>query len=256
MQHMRPIGIQEKGVDSILIEVPSSSRPTHKPKAKDFNLIPKEALPSAVEVPHQRMLEAQEAIPSELQGFQPEMNPHLRQTLEALDDDAFVRDDADDDFFAKLLEGGGRDDDGVEELDFEDDGADADTYHLPQASEINSDEEDGQDWHLRFAKFKKELRARVADGTVLDGASESGDTLGRLPSLSVLGAKKRRRKGTSDASGYSMSSSSLFRNEGLTSLDERFERVRPWWNFLPWLTLTFCSSRRSTRQMNCLMTMN
>jgi protein LTV1 len=81
------------------------------------------------------MLEAQEAIPSELQGFQPEMNPHLRQTLEALDDDAFVQEGADDDFFAGLMEGGERDDNQEEEFDFEEDGADADTCHLPKDSE-------------------------------------------------------------------------------------------------------------------------
>jgi len=173
------------------------------------------------------MLEAQEAIPSELHGFQPDMNPHLRQTLEALDDDAFIQEDVDDDFFAGLMEDGERDDDQEEIFDFEEDGADTDIHHLPKDSECISDEEDGQDWHVRFAKFKKEQRVRIGAGSLLDGASEGGDTLGRLPSLSVLGAKKRKRKGTSDASGYSMSSSSMFRNEGLTSLDEQFERVRP-----------------------------
>ena len=172
------------------------------------------------------MLEGQEAIPSELQGFQPEMNPHLRQALEALDDEAFVQENADDDFFAELMEGGERDEDQEEEFDFREDGAGAETSHLSKDSEIVSGEEDGQDWHIRFAKFKKEHRTRIADGSVLDGVSEGGDTLGRLPSLSVLGAKKRKRKGTSDASGYSMSSSSMFRNEGLTGLDEQFERVR------------------------------
>ena len=230
-QHLRPVGAPEKGVDSILIEVPGSSKPKQKSKKKDFDFIPKEALPSAVEVPHQRMLEAQEAIPSELQGFRPEMNPHLRQTLEALDDDAFVQDGADDDFFTELIEGGERHDNEDEDFDFEEDDADAGTPHSPKSAEEVSDEEDGQDWRVLFAKFKKEPH-RIVDGSVLDGGSEGGDTLGRLPSLAVLGAKKRKRKGTSDASGYSMSSSSMFRNEGLTGLDEQFERVSSWCNFL------------------------
>ncbi|EEB89686.1 hypothetical protein MPER_12189 [Moniliophthora perniciosa FA553] len=43
--------------------------------------------------------------------------------------------------------------------------------------------------------------------------------------MSVIGGKKRRRKGTSDASGYSMSSSSMYRNEALKTLDERFDQV-------------------------------
>ena len=226
-QHLRSVGLQEKGVDSILIEVPASSKPKQKSKEKDFDFIPKEALPSIVEVPHQRMLEAQEAIPSELQGFQPDMNPHLRQTLEALDDDAFIQEGADDHFFSELMESGERDDNQDDfDFDFEEDGADAGTHR--KDTEEAADEEGGQDWHVLFAKFKEP--ARVVDGSVLDGASEHGDTLGQLPSLSVLGAKKRKRKGTSDASGYSMSSSSMFRNEGLTRLDKQFERVRSWWD--------------------------
>jgi len=225
-QHLRSFGVQEKGVDSILIEVPASSKPKQKSKEKDFDFIPKEALPSIVEVPHQRMLEAQEAIPSELQGFQPDMNPHLRQTLEALEDDAFIQEAADDHFFSELMEGGERDDNQDEYFDFEEDGADAGTHQKDF-----EDKDNGQGWHALFDKFKKEPTG-IVDGSILDGASEGGDTLGQLPSLSVLGAKKRKRKGTSDASGCSMSSSSMFRNEGLTRLDEQFERVRSWWNSL------------------------
>jgi len=94
---------------------------------------------------------------------------------------------------------------------------------LPEA--LQQPEGESDDWQDRFAKFKLQQRQRKDAGSELDGQSEGGDTLGRLPSLSVAGAKKRRRKGTSDASGYSMSSSSMFRNEGLTRLDEQFERV-------------------------------
>jgi len=63
---------------------------------------------------------------------------------------------------------------------------------------------------------------RSADGCDSDG----GDTLGSLPAMSVIGGKgKRRRKGTSEASGYSMSSSSMYRNEALQTLDERFDQM-------------------------------
>src|SRR5260370_35382609 len=77
-QHLRPVGVQEKGVDSILIEASASSNSKQKFKEKDFNFIPKEALPSKIELSRQRVLDAQEAFPSELRGFQPEINPHLR----------------------------------------------------------------------------------------------------------------------------------------------------------------------------------
>jgi len=44
--------------------------------------------------------------------------------------------------------------------------------------------------------------------------------------MSVIGGKRKKsRKGTSEASGYSMSSSSMFRNEALQTLDERFDQM-------------------------------
>ncbi|PVF99862.1 Low temperature viability protein [Serendipita vermifera] len=212
-QHLRTVGVEEKGVESILIEAPSR-KPAKANKNKPLELIPKEALPSQHEIP--QTYELQEAIPSSISGFQPDMDPHLRQTLEALDDEAFVDEAADDDFFGELLAEGMRDEDEDVDFEFHEDG-------LPSTDkqEVDGDEDD---WQTRFAKFKLQQKSRIVDGSLIDGQSEGGDTLGRLPSLSVAGAKKRRRKGNSDASGYSMSSSSMFRNEGLTRLDEQFER--------------------------------
>ncbi|KIM32938.1 hypothetical protein M408DRAFT_313205, partial [Serendipita vermifera MAFF 305830] len=210
-QHLRQVGVEESGVDAILIEAPS--RHPHKSnKARDFDLIPKEALPSQQEIP--RTYDSGQAIESSIAGFQPDMDPHLRQTLEALDDDAFVDPAVDDDLFADLLADGELEE--GEELNFE--------FHEDGIQEEAKENDETDDWQSRFAKFKLEQKKRVNAGSEMDGVSEGGDTLGRLPSLSVAGAKKRRRKGTSDASGYSMSSSSMFRNEGLTRLDEQFER--------------------------------
>ena len=87
-------------------------------------------------------------------------------------------------------------------------------------------------FEARFARFKKQQAATKSAGAGSDngddgddaGDGESVDTLGRLPSLPVIGGK-RRRKGTSDASGYSLSSSAMFRNAGLTDLDERYDQV-------------------------------
>lgn len=212
-QHLRAVGIEEQGVDSILLEAPAR-KPRKANKKAAFDLIPKEALPSEQEGP--RTYDAQEAVPSSIAGFQPDMDPHLRQTLEALDDEAFVDENLEDDFFDELIGDGERDEDEEVEFEFREDG-----IQLAEQEE----KEDVDDWQVRFAKFKLQQKKRVEDGSILEGESEGGDTLGRLPSLSVAGAKKRRRKGTSDASGYSMSSSSMFRNEGLTRLDEQFEKV-------------------------------
>jgi protein LTV1 len=212
-QHLRRVGVEESGVDSVLIEAPS--RQNHKLSKNDaFDLIPKEALPSRHEIP--RTYDSGQAIEASIAGFQPDMDPHLRQALEALDDEAFVDPTVEDDFFGDLLAEGELEEGEVLPFEFHENGP-------QEESQVGED-----DWQRRFAKFKLEHKGRVNAASEQDGQSEGGDTLGRLPSLSVAGAKKRRRKGTSDASGYSMSSSSMFRNEGLTRLDEQFERVSEW----------------------------
>jgi protein LTV1 len=74
-------------------------------------------------------------------------------------------------------------------------------------------------------RFKQTQRTRPDDaGSDEDGYSEGCDTVGSMPQFSVIGGKRRRR-GSSEASGYSMSSSSMFRNAGLTTIDERFDQV-------------------------------
>jgi protein LTV1 len=221
MQHLRPVGVQEDGVDSVLIEAPSSSK--GKAKAKEplaLIDIPAEALPSTSEVP--RNYESQQAIPTSISGFQPDMDPHLRQVLEALEDEEFVDDELSDDFFGKLVIGGERADD--EELDFEFDENGIDDEVVEAGEEVPNDDEN-EGWEARFARFKKGQKVAEQARSDIDENSDGGDTVGTLPQFSVIGGKKRR-KGSSEASGYSMSSSSMFRNAGLTTLDERFDQVR------------------------------
>jgi len=223
MQHLRTVGVQEEGVDSVLIEAPSASKSKGKSKAKadepiSLKDIPAEALPSASELP--RNYESQEAVPSSIAGFRPEMDPHLRQTLEALEDDAFVDDELEDDFFGVLVKEGEREEDEEFEYEFEENGVAE--GEMKETSVMG--EEDDESWEARFAKFKKTAPPPSDLESDLDGNSEGGDTVGHLPKLPVIGGK-RRRKGTSDASGYSMSSSSMFRTEALVTLDERFDYV-------------------------------
>lgn len=92
-------------------------------------------------------------------------------------------------------------------------------------------------WMDRFKAFKAGHGAAAGAGAAgsasggIDDAerSEMADTIGSLANrtdLMVLGGKKRRgKRGPSDATGMSMSSSSMFRNEGLRTLDERFDQV-------------------------------
>lgn len=223
MQHLRPVGVQEDGVDSLLIEEPPKTK--GKGRAKDpieVLDLPSDVLPSTTEIP--RNYEAQQNIPSSIAGFQPDLDPHLRQTLDALEDDAFVDDSLEDDFFGELVAEGELAPD--EQLDFEFSEEGVDNVRIGEGIEQHeADNAEEESWEVRFARFKQARKeAPPTEVFDIDGYSEGGDTVGTLPQFSVIGGKKRR-KGSSDASGFSMSSSSMFRNEGLTMLDERFEEV-------------------------------
>ena len=229
MQHLRPISdgqSREEGAKTIMIPA------THHPKGKAWTRdtspslkevaadVPPEALPSATETP--RDYEAGAAIPSAIAGFQPDMDPHLQQVLQALENDAFVDDELGDDFFGELVEGGERnyDEHGNFEFDSGDENGGSGLIEEASAGRLS----DG--WMEQFARFKRE-NARVPSASEYgedDGVSEGRDTVNGLPTLPVVGGK-RRRKGASDASGYSLTSSSMFRNRGLSTLDERFAKV-------------------------------
>ncbi|KAI0334483.1 LTV-domain-containing protein [Cubamyces sp. BRFM 1775] len=224
MQHLKPVGLQEDGVDSMWVEAPTKSH--SKGKGKDALALldlPEDTLASKSELP--RNYEAQENIPSSIAGFQPDLDPHLRQVLEALEDDAFVDDGLEDDFFGELVKDGERAPDEYVEFDFKEEGLHDGGADAHDAREGDGDAEDDS-WEARFARFKQAQKsAPQEEGSDLDAYSEGGDTVGTLPRLPVIGGK-RRRKGTSDASGYSMSSSSMWRNEHLTVLDERFDQIQ------------------------------
>jgi protein LTV1 len=229
MQHLKEVGMQEDGVDSFMIEAPTTSS-KGKGKAKDpivLRDLPPEVLPSATELP--RNYESQEAVPSSIAGFQPDMDPHLRQALEALEDDAFVDDGLEDDFFGELVEAGERGTEDDFDFDFDEAGvpdSDASAWSSSARTTESADDDDDAGWEARFAAFKRAQRTVAAPNDMSeDEHSEGGDTIGRLPEIAVIGGKRRRR-GTSDASGYSMSSASLYRSEGLQTLDDRFDQVR------------------------------
>ncbi|TFK56510.1 LTV-domain-containing protein [Heliocybe sulcata] len=222
MQHLKQAGVAEEGVDSMLIEAPTpQSKGKGKNKApielKEDLSLPAEALPSTSELPRNYAYERQQAVPSAIAGFQPDLDPHLRQTLEALEDDAFVDESIEDDFFAELVAEGERDEDEEFEYEFDEDGV--------EEGEFDEEEEGGEEsWEARFKQFKAARSAADAASDFDEEDEEDRDTVSGLPQISVLGGKKRRKK-TSDASGYSMSSSSMYRNEHLSVLDERFDAI-------------------------------
>ncbi|KIY46345.1 LTV-domain-containing protein [Fistulina hepatica ATCC 64428] len=241
MQHLRQVEVQEDDVDSVWVEAPAPSKSKGgKGKGKDAASLelrdetkqardlPKEVFASSSEL--LRTYESQQAVPDSIAGFQPDMDPHLRQVLEALEDDAFVDDDLEDGFFGELVADGERGTDEVVEFEFqEEDVSEGKGAAEASPGGAEEDELDGVDlpWEQRFDRFQKAQKAANARGPGSDDEpnSEAGDTINGLPSLSVLGGRRRRWKGTSDASGYSMSSSALYRTEALQTLDEQFDQM-------------------------------
>ena len=94
-------GFFKKGQDTP--SLPSSSLYPQQPggpstsTSTSTSTLPSTVLPSTQERSYQQAIEATRSIPTQLSGFQPDMDPHLRQVLEALEDDAFVDFDEDDD---------------------------------------------------------------------------------------------------------------------------------------------------------------
>jgi len=238
MSHLRPVG---ENIDAFLLAAPKGSSVAQgmktdrkgKGRAVDMFALPEGVLASQEEVPVKEVWRREEAVPEELQGLQPDMDPHLRQVLEALEDDTFVQEQEEDGdgWFDELVGGGERVDEGEgEEWGFREQGIEDGDGDVPNGDDKGADRE-GETWQDRFKAFKRE-KQDVADGCVMDEAdqSEMADTVGSLASnlrdLTVVGGKKRRgKRGPSDASGMSMSSSSMFRNQGLRDLDDRFDRV-------------------------------
>ncbi len=229
MSHLKPIGTGAEEV--ILIPGPKGSAVATgmkidrkgKAKATDLFDLPGGVFASEQEMSLDEVYSKAEGVPTQLQGLQPDMDPHLRQVLEALDDDAFVDQEGDEGWFEELVAGGEGE---GEEWEFREDGEDGEGA-IEQDEEK---EERDETWEDRFKAFK----AAQADGGEVAFAERSvmGDTIGShassLSDMMVVGGKKRRgKRGPSDASGMSMSSSSMFRNQGLRTLDERFDKVGP-----------------------------
>jgi protein LTV1 len=183
--------------------------------------------------------QAQQDVPDSLAGFQPDMDPRLREVLEALEDDAYVDDD--DDVFGELAKDGEEVDEDIFEQgdwDDEDDGWESDATAKPSKEfmdappSIQRVEDDDREDHgdgefmANFSKFKKDQR--MAKPLV---APSNSDLQSSLMTTTTNGGRKKKRKGAlTNGSSYSMTSSSLFRTEGLTDLDARFDKIEERYN--------------------------
>lgn len=250
MQHLRPMG---QAPDSVFLEAAPEKK--QEKKEPSIEALIRDALPS--EQKRKVTHDDTENIPRELQGFNPEMDPRLREVLEALEDEAYVENDAegDGDIFGDLLQSGevedGDDDDEYDEWDM-DNWAEHEGYHslgdergpgrerdFEQEIELENPYAEGeapeefgaatvdQAWERDFAQYKKSARS---GGNEWDSDNEfedeEEDVVAELPKKGKSKTKARRKMGAmTDTSAFSMTLSACFRSEGLTLLDDRYEQM-------------------------------
>jgi protein LTV1 len=247
MQHMRDIG--SGSGESYFVEAPA---PKNKGKGKqtledalrnssledrsgvvlDEDILPSKNLRKVT-------YQAQQDVPDALAGFQPDMDPRLREVLEALEDDAYVDDS--DDIFGELAKDGEE----IDEEEFEEAGWDEDEegwesdatakptkeYKEPPMStaDIENDQREDHgdgDWMEDFSKFKKDQKSKITPV-----APSQSDLQSSIMTTTTNGGRRKKRKGAlTNPSSYSMTSSSMFRTEGLTTLDARFEKIEEQYN--------------------------
>lgn len=262
MQHMRDLGSGAGDEESYFIEAPvkrkagkgqgkvrledalrEASLEDEVGKKTGASILDEDVLPS--KNLRKTTYQDQQDVPDILAGFQPDMDARLREVLEALEDEAYVDDE--DDYFGELAKGGNE----VSEAEFEqlgfeenerksdDEGWESDNTErpikeykktaLPLAREDadismgdGSDHGDGN-WMKEFSKFKKDDESKVGRPNASNYESRSSIMTG----TSITGSRRKKRKGAvTSSTGYSMTSSSLLRTEGLTLLDARFDKMQ------------------------------
>ncbi|KAI9105935.1 hypothetical protein DFS34DRAFT_36912 [Phlyctochytrium arcticum] len=204
LKHLKIVGEDPSGVvmeaKNTRKEKPTAIKFVDEEEEKDSRRkvtfqIPAAALPSAQE---DRVGMLNRSDPSFL-----EVAPDVREVLYALDDEAYVDEAADDDFFA-ALDGDELPDDYVEEV--------KGPSQTTKGSEGQAGEEE---WYHAYRKYKKgEHEEDSADGT--DDSDDEDRKFRRSD-----GWERR----TAETSFSVMSSSTMFRNDKLTLLDDQFDRV-------------------------------
>ncbi|KAH8683116.1 Low temperature viability protein [Tricladium varicosporioides] len=251
MQHMRDLG--SGSGEAYFVEAPAlknkgqgKGKQTLEEALKDISLeyraevlFDEDILPS--KNLRRATYQAQQDVPDALAGFQPDMDPRLREVLEALEDDAYV--DEDEDIFGELAKDGqeiAEDEFEQGAWDDEDGGWESDNTARPtkeynDAPELSEDlanderEHHGDgDWLADFSKFKKDQKK---DQKRVQFAASQSELQSSLMTTTTNGGRRKKRKGAlTNPSTYSMTSSSMVRTEGLSTLDARFEKIEEKYN--------------------------
>ena len=262
MQHVRDIGSSTGDGDSFFVEATSfnQSKPgknktsleealrhstlsdSHSAlgASRTEQLLGPDASPSPDLFPSS--YQNQQDVPDALAGFQPDMDPRLREVLEALDDDAYVDDE--EDIFDRIAKDGEEvtseefERNMYEEKD-EDDGWESDVTERPMNShsiapvtdedmpDASSSEPSGpptQAWMKEFRKFKHDQASPIKPRGLASDVDIQSSLLTGASNL-TSGRRKKRKGALTSSAGYSMTSSSLARTEGQTILDARFDRM-------------------------------
>ena len=228
MQHLRPVG----GMDSFLVESPTANKKgkgkAQKPNEKTgeapgFALkdLPEDVLPSHPldEISYNDLTTKKG---TEL-GLQPDLDPSIKEIYEALDDEAYAIDDGEgtdgeDEFWSNVVEGGEKDEDEWEEEE-EDYADEAEDQFV----------EGGEGWEAEVARYKASQKGKAKEGDSDDEEemTEGGDTIADLISSNARRPPRKKIGASQSGSQFSMTSSAMFRNAGLQTLDEQFDQVSP-----------------------------
>ncbi|KAK1718831.1 low temperature viability protein [Colletotrichum acutatum] len=248
MQHLR--GLNSGGGEAVWVEASGAANNDKKGKQtqsledalRQMDLEQKsEALLDPSVLPNRNLprtnYETQVDIPDAIAGFQPDMDPRLREVLEALEDDAYVDDD--DDIFKELS----KDSREVDQYEFEDqygyddedEGWESDDTAkpnkeykdgaVPQLVPVEGEalpEHQNEDWMEDFKQFKKDQKG----GKIQPAKDTPSELQSSIWTTTTMGGRKKKRKGAlTNPSAFSMTSSAMVRTEQLTLLDARFDKI-------------------------------
>ncbi|KAG2227798.1 hypothetical protein INT45_002036 [Circinella minor] len=194
-QHLKTMG---GDTEAVFLEAPTKAEKPKNPSAlkfkdeepqdKDRTLIelPVGVLPSDIEM-NVGVMNQTTGLDG---GLQPDMDPRLREIMEALEDEEYVENDLSEDFF--------------EELDAE---GEAYVHEEFDEEEYEDEMDEGNyNWEAAYRNFQRGKQRRGSDS---DFSDDDDDVL------------ERQTKYT----GFSVSSSVMHRNPQLTLLDDRFDKI-------------------------------
>lgn len=249
MQHMRELGTGSGEAVFVEAKTGQNKGKAKQPSLEDAlrqldlqnkseDLLDKDILPNKN---LQRLTyQAQQDVPDAIAGFQPDMDPRLREVLEALEDEAYMEED--DDIFQELTKDAEElhpeeFDESYDNYYEEDDGWESDHTAKPD-KEYKGEEEDkvpelvdsrklgeeglSEDWMEDFKKFKDDQKS----GKKPRAPGAPSEIQSSIWTTTTNGGRKKKRAGAlTNPSTYSMTSSSLVRTEQLGILDARFEKL-------------------------------